>query len=61
MDYNIDMNELRRDLEIHYGSEMVTFSGVLGFSDMMSIDSLSDAEIVQQAIEQGFNLDKYRL
>ena len=50
---NFDYKALRSDLINQYGAAMVTFSGVMGFSDMPEADHASNAELLQLAKERG--------
>lgn len=57
---NIDFNRLREDLMDEYGAQMVTFTGVMGYSDMCDAQRASEDELLKMAQREGFNLDKYR-
>ena len=56
---DIDYEALRSDLINQYGAEMVTFSGAIGFSDMLEAEYASDDELLQLAQREGIDLNNY--
>ena len=58
MDYEIDIESLRRDLMDYYGTAMF---GVSGFAamDLVNTERASDREIIEIALKNGIDLDKY--
>ena len=60
MEYEIDIERLRRDMEDYYGSAM--FNGFpMAIMDLSRIESLSDRELVELAQKNGVDLRKYIL
>lgn len=58
MEYEIDIERLRSDLEDYYGSAM--FSGFsMSMMDFDEVESVSDEEIIELAEESGIDLRKY--
>ena len=61
MDINdIDVLRLRKDLEDYYLGIMFNVSPS-ALVDLSKLDRLSDEEICELAIENGFNLDEYNV
>ena len=58
MDYEIDIESLRRDLMDYYGTAMF---GVSGFAvmDLVNTERASDREIIEIALKNGIDLAKY--
>ena len=56
----IDYEVLRNELKDIYGAQSVSFSGILGFADMLDVDRASHDELERRAREEGVNLDKFR-
>lgn len=59
MDITIDVDNLRDDLRDYYGS--ATGFSPMAMADVVAVDSMSDNEIVQKAVENGFNLYDYEV
>lgn len=57
MDITIDVDNLRDDLRNYYGSA----TGCSPMADVVAVDSMSDNEVVQKAVENGFNLYDYEV
>ena len=58
MEYEIDIDRLRRDLEDYYGTAM--FSGFpMAVMDLSEIKRLSPQELVRLAEKNGIDLRKY--
>ena len=55
-----DIKSLRKDLANEYGCQGATFSGGLGFVEMMDAESASPEKLLKMAKREGFNLEKYR-
>lgn len=56
---DIDYEALRSDLINQYGAEMVAFSGVMGFSNMLDAEHASNGELLQLAQREGIDLNRY--
>ncbi len=56
----LDYEALRRELKDIYIAQSVSFSGILGFSDMLDADRASHAELERMARQEGINLEKFR-
>lgn len=59
MDITIDVDNLRDDLRDFYGS--ATGCSPMVMADVVAVDSMSDNEVVQKAVENGFNLYDYEV
>ncbi len=59
MDITIDVDNLRDDLRDYYGS--ATGCSPMAMADVVAVDSMSDNEVVQKAVENGFNLYDYEV
>ncbi len=58
MEYEIDINRLRRDLMDDYGTAM--FSGFpMAAMDLSKVERMSDREVVELARKKGVDLRKY--
>ncbi len=58
MEYEIDINRLRRDLMDDYGTAM--FSGFpMAVMDLSRVEKMSDREVVELARKKGVDLSKY--
>ena len=58
MEYEIDINRLRRDLMDDYGTAM--FSGFpMAVMDLSRVENMSDREVVELARKKGVDLRKY--
>ena len=58
MEYEIDINRLRRDMKDYYGTAM--FNGFpMAVMDLSKVERLSDRELVELAQENGVDLRKY--
>lgn len=55
----IDYDALRGEIMNQFGAEMVTFSGAIGFSDMLEAEYASDDELLQLAQREGIDLNNY--
>ena len=60
MEYDIDISHLRRDLKDYYGTAMFNASP-MAIIELSRIEKASDKEIVEIALEKGFDLGKYIL
>lgn len=60
MDYEIDIDRLREDLEDYYGTAMFGASP-LAVMDLVEVDSASDEELIKMARKLRIDLDKYIL
>ena len=58
MNYEIDVNRLRRDLMDYYGTAMFGASS-LAMMELSKVERASDREIVEMAQENGVDLRKY--
>ena len=56
----IDYEALRNELKDIYGAQSVSFSGILGFADMLDVARASQDELERRARKEGVNLDKFR-
>ena len=58
MEYQIDVNSLRKDMTDYYGTAM--FSGFpMAVMDLSNVESMSDRELVELAQKKGEDLRKY--
>ena len=57
----IDFDRLRNDLMDEYGTQMVTFTGAMGYSDMCDAQDATEVQLIEMAKREGFDLDKYRI
>lgn len=58
MEYEIDVNRLRRDMKDYYGTAM--FNGFpMAIMDLSKVERLSDRELVELAQKNGVDLRKY--
>ena len=58
MEYQIDVNSLRKDMTDYYGTAM--FSGFpMAVMDLSNVESMSDRELVELAQKKGVDLRKY--
>ena len=58
MEYEIDVNRLRRDMKDYYGTAM--FNGFpMAVMDLSKVERLSDQELVELAQRNGVDLRKY--
>lgn len=58
MEYEIDVNRLRRDVKDYYGTAM--FNGFpMAIMDLSKVERLSDRELVELAQKNGVDLRKY--
>ena len=58
MEYEIDVNCLRRDMKDYYGTAM--FNGFpMAVMDLSKVERLSDPELVKLAQKNGVDLRKY--
>ena len=58
MEYEIDVNRLRRDMKDYYGTAM--FNGFpMAVMDLSRVESMSDQELVELAHKNGVDLRKY--
>lgn len=58
MEYEIDVNRLRRDMKDYYGTAM--FNGFpMAVMDLSKVERLSDRELVELAQKNGVDLKKY--
>lgn len=58
MDYEIDINRLRKDMRDHFGTAM--FNGFpMAVMDLSKLEHLSDRELVDLAQKNGVDLRKY--
>lgn len=55
----IDINKLKQDLKDYYESVYFTLGYGAALMDSFDIDNLSDEEIINKAIENGLNIEKY--
>jgi len=58
MEYEIDVDRLRRDLKDYYGTAMFNASP-LAVMELSKVERASDHEIVEMARENGVDLRKY--
>lgn len=58
MEYEIDVNRLRRDLMDYFGTAMFNASP-MAVVDLAEIESASDMQIIEIAQENGVDLRKY--
>lgn len=56
---NIDIEELRKDLEDYFGSAMFN-AGEVAMIDLQEIEKASEEELINIAISNGFNLNDYK-
>jgi hypothetical protein len=60
MEYEIDVNRLRRDMKDYYGTAM--FNGFpMAVMDLSKVERMSDRELVELAKKNGVDLRKYIL
>lgn len=60
MEYEIDINRLRRDMKDYYGTAM--FNGFpMAVIDLSRVERMSDRELVELAQKNGVDLRKYIL
>ncbi len=58
MEYDIDIDALRRDMKDYYGTAM--FSGFpMAVMDLSKVERLSDQELVEVVQKNGVDLRKY--
>ena len=58
MEYEIDVNQLRKDMRDYYGTAM--FTGFpMAVMDLSKVERLSDRELVELAQKNGVDLRKY--
>ncbi len=58
MEYEIDVNRLRRDMKDYYGTAM--FNGFpMAVMDLSEVERMSDRELVELAQKNGVDLRKY--
>ena len=58
MEYEIDVNRLRKDMQDYYGTAM--FNGFpMAVMDLSKVEQLSDQELVELAQKTGLDLRKY--
>lgn len=55
---NIDIERLREDLINYFGT--ASFYNPIAMMDLVNVESASDKEVIQIAIQNGFDLDKYQ-
>lgn len=58
MDYEIDVNRLRRDMKEEYVAAMCC-GFPMAVVDLTEVERMSDRELVEQAQENGVDLRKY--
>ena len=58
MEYEIDVDRLRRDLKDYYGTAMFNASP-LAVMELSKVERASDREIVEMALKNGVDLRKY--
>lgn len=59
MNYDIDFDELRKDLTDYYGT--AAFSGYpAAIFDVSRVENASYDELINEASKNSFNLDKYK-
>lgn len=58
MEYEIDVDRLRRDLKDYYGTAMFNASP-LAVMELSKVERASDREIVEMAQKNGVDLRKY--
>ena len=54
---NINIEELRKDLTDYFGTAMFTFP--VAMMDLIDAEKASGDELIQIALNNGFNLDNY--
>lgn len=60
VEITIDIDRLRRDLENHFGT--AAFSGVpVAMMDVWEIQRMSNEEVVDKALKEGFDLFRYQV
>lgn len=57
MNENIDYESLRRDLIDYFGSAMSSFP--IALMDVVNVETASEEELLELAIENGFDLSNY--
>ncbi len=57
---DIDFDRLREDLMDEYGTQMVTFTGAMGYSDMCDAQSASNEKLLEMARREGFSIERYK-
>lgn len=58
MEYEIDVNQLRKDMKDYYGTAM--FNGFsMAVMELSKVERLSDQELVELAQKNGVDLRKY--
>lgn len=55
---NIDIERLREDLINYFGT--ASFYNPIAMMDLVNVESASDKEVIEIAIQNGFDLDKYQ-
>ena len=55
----IDINKLKQDLKDYYEAAYFTLGYGAALMDSFDLDNLSDAEIINKAIDNGINLEQY--
>lgn len=55
----IDINKLKQDLKDYYESAYFTLGYGAALMDSFDIDNLSDEEIINNAIDNGLNIENY--
>lgn len=55
----IDINKLKQDLRDYYESAYFTLGYGAALMQSFDLDNLSDEEIINKAIENGLNIEKY--
>lgn len=58
MEYEIEVDRLRRDLEDYYGTAMFNASP-LAVMELSELERASDSEIIKMAQKKGIDLRKY--
>ena len=59
MEITIDIEKLRQDLIDYFGSAMQFYR--IAVIDLSDVQNASDEEIVKIAIQNGFDLEKYKV
>lgn len=59
MNIKIDVDNLRDDLRDYYGSAVGC--NPTAMTDVINVDSMSDEDVVEKAVENGFNLYDYEV
>ena len=58
MEFEIDINRLRKDLKNYYGTAMFSASP-LAVMELSKVERASDREIIEMALKNGIDLQKY--